>query len=359
MGINNDMRHAAVRGTSSSSSILLVANPTSRGGKAKERIERVLKLMEQYGLNCDFRSTEPYGKTIDLVSRAIVDDHFRTVVYLGGDGTFNEVAKGVCQSGKTSAVRLGMLPSGTANDQAKSFGISPALKSLETNIKTIAEGYTTKIDVGEVEARNESGIVIRRDLFFDSTGWGLSAAILAFRNHELEIVKKLPVVRDMYRDHMVYVRAAVHELALNWLTRDRFIAIATIDGKTHTLEHLSDLVINNTIVYAGDWIVDLNAKHDDGLFELAPFYGVTDWTSKLILHHKKFPLTEQVVGRTVTPQSKIYRGQNIALEFIKPNRNKRLLAQLDGEEFPQAEYFNIKVHKGLLNVIVPRNYHWI
>ncbi|MCP4599349.1 MAG: hypothetical protein GY847_02240 [Proteobacteria bacterium] len=339
--------------------ILLVANPTSRSGKAARRFDRVKAQLDRYRLEHEFRYTLPEGKTMDMVSQAVDKEGFRTVICLGGDGTFNDVAKGVCRSGKPREVRIGMLPAGTANDQGKSFGISSAIRAIEKNVKTIAEGHTTQLDVGEVKALSESGIVQRRDLFFDSVGWGLSAAILAFRNYEREIVNKLPVVRDMYRDQMVYVRAAVRELALSWVTRDRFTAIIQMDGETRTLDKLTDLVVSNTIIYAGEWITDPEAKHCDGQLEVVSFRGVRDWTSKLILNHKKIPLTEEMVNRIGVSHSPTYRGSKIRLRFIKPTKQKRLLAHLDGEEFPPADCFEIRVHKRLLNLIVPENYHWI
>jgi diacylglycerol kinase family enzyme len=339
--------------------ILVVANPASRSGKASERFESIKRLLDEHALAYDFRNTVPGGATEEMVSRAIVEEGFRTVVYVGGDGTFNQVAKGICQSGKAREVCIGMLPSGTANDQGKSFGISSAAKALEKNVEIIAAGSLTELDVGEVTALNENDVVKRRDLFFDSVGWGLSAAILAFRNHELEIVRKLPVVRDMYRDQMVYVRAAVHELALTWLTRDRFDALVTIDGEVHSWNNLTDMVISNTTIYAGDWIVDVESRHDDGKFELAPFRGVRDWTSKLILHHKKVPLTEEMVNRVGVSHSPTYSGSDFSIRMIKPSPEKRLPAQLDGDELPPAYRFDIQIHKRLLKLIVPEEFHWI
>ncbi len=339
--------------------VLVVANPTSRGGKAAARFDPMKELLDHHRIAYKFRHTLPGGDTPNMVSRAIDEEGFRTVVYVGGDGTFSEVAKGICQSGRPREVRIGMMPAGTANDQGKSFGISSASRALERNVQIIAEGNTTRLDVGEVTARSETGVVLRRDLFFDSAGWGLSAAILAFRNRELEIVRKVPVVRDMYRDQMVYIRAAAHELALSWVTRDRFVSIVEIDGETYTFDKLSDLVVSNTAVYAGEWVVDPDSKHDDGCLEVVPFRGVRDWTSKLILHHKRNPLTEEMVNRIGVSHSRLYRGAEIKLRFLKPNPGRRLLAQLDGEEFPPADTFSIRVHRGLLNLIVPEDFHWI
>ena len=158
---------------------------------------------------------------------------------------------------------------------------------------------------------------------------------------------------------MVYVRAAFHELAVNWLTRDWFTAEIRIDGETHMLDRLSDLVISNTALYAGDWIIDVESRHDDGLFEVAPFTGPSDWTSKLILHHKKLPLTEDMLNKIGVSHTPHFKGSRIEIQILRPNKDKRLPAQLDGDEFPPADHFVVKVLPRRLRIIVPESYHWI
>jgi diacylglycerol kinase family enzyme len=339
--------------------VLLVGNPTSRSGKAAERIDEARRLFDLAGLAHDFRATLPEGGTVDMVARAVRDEGFKTIVYLGGDGTFREVAKGIYASGRAGEVLLGMLPSGTANDQGKSFGVSSARKDLARNVEIIKAGHTTLLDIGEVTTFTDSGAVANRDLFFDSLGWGMSAAILAFRNRELRAVKKMPIWRDMYRDHMVYVRAAVHKLAITWLTRDWFTAEIRTDAETRTLDGLTDLVISNTPLYAGDWIIDPESRHDDGRFEVAPFRGTSDWTSKLIVHHKRVPLTEELLNRIGVSHTPHMRGAEIEVQIFCPHKNERLPAQLDGEEFPSADHFIVKALRRRLRVIVPKDYHWI
>ena len=53
---------------------------------------------------------------------------------MGGDGTFREVATGLLDSGRAEDVALAMLPTGTANDQGKSFGLDAGEAALERNV---------------------------------------------------------------------------------------------------------------------------------------------------------------------------------------------------------------------------------
>ena len=51
----------------------------------------------QYGVGAaaNFRATEPEGRTVGLVCDLVEQLRPDVVVYLGGDGTFNEVARAV------------------------------------------------------------------------------------------------------------------------------------------------------------------------------------------------------------------------------------------------------------------------
>jgi diacylglycerol kinase family enzyme len=294
-----------------------------------------------------------------MVSRAVVDEGFRTLVCVGGDGTFNEVASGICRSGLVHEVRLGILPSGTANDQAGSFGISSAPRAIENNVKTIAEGHTTRLDVGELTTYYDTGGVLSTNFFFDSVGWGLSAAILATRNKDVEVVKRVPLIRDMYRDKAVFLRAATQKLAKSLITHDRFTAEVKIDGVEHTLRGLTDLLVNNTPLYAGEWLIDPESRYDDGKVELTPFCGLREWLSKAMIHYKRFPVREQTLARFGIKHSATLSGSEIEIELLRPQSQQRIPVELDGEEVSSADHFGIRIYKRMLNLIVPKGFHWI
>ena len=52
------------------------------------------------------------------------------------------------RSAAKERVALGMLPTGTANDQGKSFGLEALPEALERNVEVIANGHETRLDVG-------------------------------------------------------------------------------------------------------------------------------------------------------------------------------------------------------------------
>ena len=96
---------------------LLVGNPTAQSGRNAARIVEARRLLDAGGLPHRFVATAPAGGTVGLVAAALAADPALDVaVYMGGDGTFAEVAKAILASGRAAEVRLGMLPTGTAND---------------------------------------------------------------------------------------------------------------------------------------------------------------------------------------------------------------------------------------------------
>ena len=215
----------------------------------------------------------------------------RVVIAMGGDGTFREVASGLLASAARADVALGMLPTGTANDQGKSFGLQAILwRRSGTNVLVIARGKETLLDAGEVRA----GRVVEN--FFDSAGWGLSARVLAQRNRDRRVVATLGPLQEIYRDHAVYAGALLRTFLESYVVDDAIRATAVLDGQTVELESLTDLIVKNTRVYAGAWVFDRTSRHDDGAFEVVPFHGKSEWMSKAIVDIDGNPITEEMLN---------------------------------------------------------------
>ena len=203
---------------------------------------------------------------------------------MGGDGTFAEVAKGILASGRAAEVRLAMLPTGTANDQGKSFGLDAGEPDLPRNVRVIAEGHEARLDVGRLVARDAAGAVVRDDWFFDSAGWGISPRVLSLRNEDRKAIGDIPLVRDVWRDQLVYAGALLRTFLGSYVDDDKFDVRVTADGATHEWRGLTDLIVKGTRIYGGLWVFDPDARPDDGHFEVVPFVGKRDWVSKAIVH---------------------------------------------------------------------------
>jgi diacylglycerol kinase family enzyme len=329
---------------------LLVGNPSAQSGKNAARIEKARELLEVAGVAHDFLSTMPGGGTVGVVRDALQTGAHHTVIAMGGDGTFAEVAKGLLASKRD--VRMGMLPTGTANDQGKSFGLSATPDALPRNVEVIANGNETRLDAGAIAAFDEAGRVVREDHFFDSAGWGISPRVLATRNEDRAQIEKIPIVREIFRDQIVYAGALFRTFLTSYVEDQKFDAELVVDGQKLRWPNLTDLIVKATRIYGGLWVFDPSSKHDDGLFEVIPFLGKRDWTSKAIVHLDPTGVINEGLESLGIEQSASLRGRSIDIELL-PHPGMPLFAQIDGEEFPPAARVKITVLPRAIRLIVP------
>jgi diacylglycerol kinase family enzyme len=340
---------------------LLVANPTARTGRAKQYIERAMAALEVARLHPEFFPTLPAGETVEKLAARMEREDVARVVYMGGDGTFAEAAKGIILAREKSGldVPLGMLPMGTANDQGRSFGIMAGEKSLGRNIDIIRAGVEQWLDVGQVEALDEQGEPFAKDLWFDSFGTGLSAQILARRNRDRDFVRRIPLVRQFYRDKLVYTGATFRSLAGALLGTSNFAVDLNIDGHQEQFSGVTDLLVQGTILYAGDWIFEPTAKADDGRFEVVVARGHGDWARAAIGGHKHNPVTVDDLEVMGLQPKKYPSGKSIEIRIVRPEGFELLPAQIDGEEFTGSDHFRIENLFHHLRIIVPEDPHWV
>ena len=110
--------------------ILFIINPIAGGGRAKRSVSIIDKFMKNLGIDYDIVLTEKPKDAI-ILSKKGLDKGYNKIVAVGGDGTVNEVALGILEFG--SGI-LGIIPSGTGNDLARTLNIP---NNLEESIKII------------------------------------------------------------------------------------------------------------------------------------------------------------------------------------------------------------------------------
>jgi diacylglycerol kinase family enzyme len=333
------------------SDVLLVANPTAQSGKNLARIEKAKSLFAKQGIACELLSTLPHGGTIGAVVKAIQAGSPRTVVAMGGDGTFREVAAGILDSGAAEEIAMGMLPTGTANDQGRSFGLEASPTALARNVEVIAHGRQTRLDAGRLTPLDHADV--SPAWFFDSLGWGISARVLAERNRDREVVEGFGPLKEIYRDHAVYAGALLKVFLESYVVADKMDVTVQTGEETTVLTGLTDLIVKATRIYGGAWIFDRTSKHDDGLFEVVPFRGKRDWTSKAIVDLAGNPITEEMLNAVGIAHSHPFRIADAELRISTPHGGAKLAAQIDGEEFAATAHARIEVRPRALRLIVP------
>ncbi|MEQ1569922.1 MAG: diacylglycerol kinase family protein [Myxococcota bacterium] len=331
--------------------VLLVGNPTAQSGKNKERVEAALDELLARGVDAALVTTEPEGRTIPKVKAAIEAGSAERVIAMGGDGTFREVAAAIVTASRP--VTMGFLPAGTANDQGKSFGIPAGPHQLERNIGTALGGSVRRIDGAWILALDDSGREIRRDLFFDSAGFGMQPAILVGRNRDREWVAKVPLLGSVYRDQAVYVGATVREALRSYVEPASFVAEVRGDGVLHRLDGLTDLVIKGTAIYGGMWVPARHSAPDDGVFDVIPLRGRTDMLAKLVRDWKDLPVGPDAVDWLGLTYDGGFSASRIEVELIHTHP---VPAQIDGEEWAAGNHYRIEVLRQCLALAVPRDW---
>ena len=333
---------------------MLVGNPTAHSGKAADWIRTARALLDEANVPHRFVATEAEGRTIDLVRDGIDDTGARVVIAMGGDGTFAEVAKGVFASRHAADVAMAMLPTGTANDQGKSFGLAAGPGALETNIAVIAAGATVGCDVGRLVISRDLK-ELHRDLFFDSFSIGLGAASLETRNRDRERVGRIPGLGAIYRDQLVYAGAVLKRFAESYVVDIKFDLDAVIDGVVHRFDNLLDVIVKNTKIFGGEWIFDPATESDDGRFELVPVAGRRDLGTKLLGTLRRSPIGIEELGMLGFSHAQPVAGSTFELG-VRNASGTLPAVQCDGEELPAGDHYRIEVVARALRLIVPREH---
>jgi YegS/Rv2252/BmrU family lipid kinase len=102
--------------------IVSIVNPVSGAGMdpgvAARRVQMIRDGLERRGLRSDIRLTERAGHAREMAQQA-VDDRADLVIVWGGDGTVNEVACSLADSGTA----MGLIPAGSGNGLANGLAV--------------------------------------------------------------------------------------------------------------------------------------------------------------------------------------------------------------------------------------------
>ncbi|MBQ2247418.1 MAG: diacylglycerol kinase family lipid kinase [Tidjanibacter sp.] len=154
---------------------LAIVNLLSGSGRCGRDWEHIARMLYAKGIDFDTVFTGHRYHAIELARRSIVEDGYRNLIAIGGDGTLHEVANGILlqQEVPSTEIRLGVIPVGTGNDWIRSFGIPrDYLKAVDI----IAAGNEFVQDVAKVTYINRNGEEQSR-YCINVSGVGLDAAV--------------------------------------------------------------------------------------------------------------------------------------------------------------------------------------
>jgi diacylglycerol kinase (ATP) len=182
---------------------LLIANPHSRHGEAKQR--QALEALQRHGIAVAHADWQPENLTRIIAGKAA---DVRAVIVAGGDGTLNAAAQGLIDTG----LPLGILPMGTANDLARTLAIPT---DLDAAAQIIAEVRLRRIDIGMANglpffnvASIGFGVDLTRALTRDSKRrWGT----LGYATAALRTLRRMrPFTAHIIQGDDVHISRTVH-----------------------------------------------------------------------------------------------------------------------------------------------------
>lgn len=139
--------------------IYIIVNPVS-GVSNKKNIEtKVNSILDKDKFDIKILKTEYAGHGYELARQAALDG-IDYVVAVGGDGTVNEIGRGIMNTDTT----MGIIPLGSGNGLARDLHIS---RNVDKALQIINEGYTIEMDYGMANDRT----------FFCTCGIGFDADV--------------------------------------------------------------------------------------------------------------------------------------------------------------------------------------
>lgn len=288
--------------------VLIIVNPISGSGMGRVRGEELKSVLEKQRVRAELFTTAAKGDA----ERAAQETDADYVAAVGGDGSANEVANGIANSGKAMAI----LPLGTANVLAAELGCP---HNPQQTADIILDGYTRTIDRGIATER----------CFVMGAGAGLDAAI----------VDEVSAHRGSTLGYMAYVAPV-----LNKLTHYNYPQFTVrIDSET-VCDHAQYVVVGNCRYTAGVLCLTPDALVDDGLFDVCIFHDLNSM--------KMIRLAAASFAPGFSKSSEIIYRKGREIDII-PNDNNQVPVQIDGDPAGTLPA-RFRIDPAALKILVPR-----
>ncbi len=270
--------------------LVLVANPTSGGGRARAIAERARDVMLSEGVDVDLVVPEGIDAMRESVAAA-VESAPTGIVACGGDGTVHLVLQGAAShSTAIHSTAMAIIPAGTGNDVARSLGI--ARKGHDQVARVIARsalaGRFRAIDLTRLEHGS------RHVWSLGVTSTGLDSAV----NERANRTRR-------FNGTTRYVLALLAEMR----SFRTYEYVVTVDGER--MDGPATLIaIGNGSSYGGGMLICPSASMTDGILDITWVDRASRTTILRVFprifsgSHVEHPAVRVLHGRTITVEAK-------------------------------------------------------
>lgn len=270
---------------------LVIVNPKSAGGSTRDNWAAIASDLRAHFGPFKVAFTKAAGDGISLAANAAASGR-KFIIACGGDGTINEVANGILESGQD--VEFGVLPSGTGGDFRRSLGLP---QSQREAARALREGRTERIDVGKVSFQSHKGEPVSR-YFVNVSSFGLAASIIE-RVKANKTLEWLPL--GGVRGRANFALSTLQEvMSLDAVT----VRITIDDGDERPLQTIN-CCIANARYFGGGMMIAPDAKLNDGLLDVVNIGDIR--TAKILLN-----------------LASLYKGSHLDMTEVKSSLAKRI-----------------------------------
>ena len=271
--------------------IYLIINKHAGGKRRKNKISQLLDILKKQEVNVSFDFTEKEGHAVELAQNAITKN-YDIIVAVGGDGTVNEVARGLAGSG----VAMGIIPVGSGNGLARELKMPMDIKKA---IDVIINGKDKPVDIWQMN----------NHLFLCAAGLGFDAAV----------AKKMTL--STKRGFWEYIRLTLVESVST-----KPVNLTLLIGNSKIEKSVFLVSFANASQLGNNAFISPGAKTDDGLLDVVLikpmykiFYPVLGFALFLrIIHWFKFFEKHRVSSVTIQSASTNlfhFDGESVKMEF--------------------------------------------
>lgn len=289
-------------------SILFIVNPISGFGWGKELPNKIKSIPEYNTIQYEIVFTQYAGHARELVEEARCTKRYTHIIAAGGDGTVNEV--GVALMG--SDIAMGIIALGSGNGFARHLGYSFFMFRA---LRQILTDHNEQVDVLEMNGRYALNV----------NGVGFDAEVA----HEFNKGKMRGPLLYVYNIIRLYFKYP--EKRYKIISGDRVVRVTCFI-----------LSFANSSQYGNNAFIAPNASVRDGLMDICILRrpAIMDILTFLFFFINK----------------KIYK-----LAFFKEIQCEEAIIEgkidkvhIDGDAYHMQSPLHLKMHKGVLKVIVPK-----
>jgi diacylglycerol kinase (ATP) len=234
------LRKAEMRLPDGSIKAKVIFNPESgRAQKEPRLLTKLLTCLQKQEMIPEVHIFQP-GDNLGALTAAAVNQDFDLVIVSGGDGTVAGAAGGLVNT----TLSLGIIPTGTRNNQALALGIP--LNDLDAAVHALRAGHIRKIDTALMHCGASTRSLV------EVGSLGLTSALF-------------PPTDDIQHGEIARIGEFLRILLEHPLTRVE----AEIDGGETHIEMDTHTVLITNMPYSGaNWRLGEGVSYDDGLLDI-------------------------------------------------------------------------------------------